>query len=114
MKERRKYQRYPASLQATVRQGGDGTPCDCLISELSREGARLLSREKIQFGQTVDLTVTVPGATEPVAARMTVRWTRQVYDHADYQYLAGGELHGADAEGVQRLLDHARSAPRPS
>lgn len=113
MDERRKYERYPVSLQATVRQD-DRQPQACLVSDVSREGVRLLLHEKIQFGQTVDLAIEMPGATHPLAATMTVRWNRRVYDQGTYEYLAGGEMHGSDDAVMLLLLDYARTSGRPS
>lgn len=98
MDERRKFKRYTVQLEATLQEGTE-TSRECMVSDVSLEGIRLLVPDKIRFGQTLTLTIRIPGTPEPVVTRMTVRWTRPFYEHEKFAYVAGGELSAEDGAG---------------
>ncbi|MCX8044120.1 MAG: PilZ domain-containing protein [Desulfobacterota bacterium] len=110
MDERRKFQRYPVSLEAIV-QDSDGKQQHCRVSDVSREGVRLLLREHIPFRQTINLRILLPQPHEAVTALMSVRWTRPLDGNDLFTSAAGGDIR-CDGKDKDRLIAYVESLHR--
>jgi hypothetical protein len=70
MKERRKYQRFPAELNAKYIADGNNRRKGCKIIEMSSSGIRieLYLKERINIGTPLLLEIDIPGRINPVNA----------------------------------------------
>ena len=74
-KERRKFMRIEADLEAEYRAKGPSLSSgQARVKDFSREGLRMLFPRKVERGEHVDLSVKVPGDNVPIFATAEVTW----------------------------------------
>jgi|GEM_PF-1635214 len=72
--ERRRHQRSWASIPAWV--ASDGVRIDASTRNISIGGVQVEAKAKVKKGEVVEMAISVPGRTEPLALKGTVAWTR--------------------------------------
>ena len=78
MTERRRHVRFDTSLRTFCSSVEKSlTKFQTKITDLSREGARLFSHEKLEKGVPVDIELNIPGDNIPVFAACEVRWSKK-------------------------------------
>jgi hypothetical protein len=103
MKNQRKYHRVSADLPAKY-VGADGRKKACKVVQISSDGIRLHLKEKIRFGQTLQLEIDVPSSKKPVKAVLFLRWSKELYHEKKTGFLAGCEIKTIGDEERQILL----------
>ena len=78
MTERRRYVRFNANLSA-IYKGVESSfaKAQSTITDLSREGVRLLLNKNMAQGTSVDLEMTIPGDNIPVVASGEICWSQK-------------------------------------
>ncbi len=110
MEEHRKFQRFSVDLQAHFSiSGSNDRSEECRIIELSKEGLRLLFKERIRFGQNLALSLELPTHKTPIHADIVLRWSKQLYDEIKFEYMAGAEFTQIAQEDQQAILHYAQS-----
>ncbi len=109
MEEKRRSQRYAVTLPGSYTCEGSEPDTQCIIVELSHGGLRLKSKEKIPFGSTVTVGIACPALPKPASFTVTVRWSKQMYDDPEFEYLAGGEFAAIDENVREQLISHAHT-----
>ena len=75
-KERRKFMRIEADLEAQYRAKGPTMGSgSARVRDFSREGLGVFFPKPVEQGEHVDLTVKVPGDNVPIFATAEVTWT---------------------------------------
>jgi len=78
MTERRRHVRFSTSLSTFCSLVGKSlTRFRSDVTDLSREGARILSRETLEKGSGLDIELKIPGDNIPVFASGEVRWSKK-------------------------------------
>jgi len=81
MTERRRHVRFNTSLSIFCSSVEKSlTRFQTKITDLSREGARLFSHEKLEEGSPVDIEFSIPGDNIPVFAAGEVCWSKESTD----------------------------------
>jgi hypothetical protein len=110
MDERRKYIRFPVTLQARYeeRSGGGGWK-ECSVIDISREGMgiSIYSREEIGTGTGLRMEITVPVKQEPVVMEGVLMWLRELHDDPHFNYIGGVRISSITAEDKWALMDYA-------
>ncbi len=72
--ERREHERFP--LQVAIQATHGASTLSFTSEDLSVGGAKLVGDGALPVGEFVDVTVALPGQTQPLAAKAKVRWSR--------------------------------------
>jgi hypothetical protein len=108
MKERRKFPRFPLALNAEY-IGGKNKRKDCRITNISREGTRLMfySKEDIDIPSDIQLEIEVPSRDTPVPASVTLKWAKALHEQKEFDLMGGCTLKEIDDADKWSLLDYA-------
>jgi hypothetical protein len=108
MKERRKFQRFPLALKGEYSIGKNKRK-DCKITNISREGTRILfySREKIDVPSDIQIEIDMPLRATPVPASVTLTWAKEVHEEKEFDVMGGCRFKEITDEDKWSLLDHA-------
>ena len=109
MDERRKYIRFPVTLQARYEERGGGGWKECSVIDISREGMgiSIYSREAIITGTGLRMEITVPVTNEPVAMEGVLMWIRELHSDPHFNYIGGVRISSITAENKWVLMDYA-------
>ena len=109
MDDRRKYIRFPVTLQARYEErSGDGWK-ECSVIDISREGMgiSIYSREAITTGTALRMEISVPVTNEPVAMEGVLMWIRELHNDPHFNYIGGVRISSITAEDKWVLMDYA-------
>ena len=77
MTERRRFLRFETALNALCHIMSDKSKASCKITNLSKEGALIISNKKLKEGTELNLTMDVPGDNVPIFASCEVAWQKE-------------------------------------
>lgn len=101
MDEKRKFERFSVNFTASYTEKTNSDVKQCTVTEISRDGVRLRSIEKVGFGQKLHLHLDSPCAFD---AQVTVKWSKPLYTESGEEFLAGGALENADPKAIRKLM----------
>lgn len=109
MDDRRKYIRFPVTLQARYADSSGGDWKECSVIDISREGMgiSIYSREAINKGTGLRMEITVPVTIQPVAMEGFLMWIRELRDDPHFNYIGGVRISSITAEDKWALMDYA-------
>ena len=109
MDDRRKYIRFPVTLQARYVENSGGGWKDCSVIDISREGMgiSIYSKEAITKGTVLQMEITVQVTNEPVAMKGVLVWIRELKDDPHFNYMGGVRVNSITAEDKWVLMDFA-------
>ncbi len=109
MDERRKYIRFPVTLQARYEERNGCGWKECSVIDISREGMgiSIYSREAITTGTGLRMEITVPVKHEPVAMEGVLMWIREQRNDPHFNYIGGVRISSITAEDKWAMMDYA-------
>ena len=109
MDEKRKFIRFPVELDARYSEKDEKDWKECSIIDISREGMgmNIHSKEFIAEGMILQMEIMVPVQEDPISAKTTLIWIRELKDDPRFNYLAGVKLLEIKSEDKWTLMDYA-------
>jgi hypothetical protein len=109
MEQKRKYQRFPVALSATLFGAGNAPGMRCDITEVSRAGLiiELETKELPRAGQNLMLEIQVPGTGHPVNALVKLKWIKPLSPKKNAKAAVGAQITIMKPDDKKALLDHA-------
>ena len=106
--EHRKFQRFDSFVNVHYKYHDDVDSAEVagLTGDLSRDGLKLYTDQKIRIGGLVDLTIEIPDDPKSIKAHGEVVWCR-VSDKETARYSVGVRFLGFDPVDKFRILDYA-------
>ena len=107
MIEKRKFQRFPVELQASLINTAENT--SCMVTDVSRSGMAITLSAGSRFspGEKVRLKIMVPTEEQPVVSEITLAWAQRISLESGFVYTAGGPMTDISAADKWSLLDYA-------
>jgi len=103
MGEKRKYMRFNVFMDA-LRRKADGAD-KLKVSNFSREGMGVISREPFKEGDDVNIELTIPGDNIPVILEGQIAWTKDP-ETDNFQYRGGVRFKKIANGDRSRILEY--------
>lgn len=109
MEQRRKYQRYPVALPATLFGAGSAPGRRCSIIEVSHAGLiiELDKQAPLRVNQNLMVEIHMPGKENPVNALINLKWLKPSAREQDNRIAGGARITIMKPEDRRALLDYA-------
>jgi len=109
MEQRRKYQRYPVTLDATLFGAGSAPVRRCSITEISHAGLILETAQQssLRVGQSLMVEIHVPGQENPLNALVKLKWLKPAAREQEGRGACGARITIIKPEDRKALLDYA-------
>lgn len=105
--EHRRFQRFDSFVNVHFKTHGENKKeVEGLTGNLSRDGLKLLTDEKLEKGTLLDLVIEIPDDPKPVKAHGEVVWRHAINDKTA-RYSIGIRFLGFDPVDKFRILDYA-------
>lgn len=105
MREKRRFIRFGVSLKVNyIIQKDPRAEKTGITKDVSAGGLRLLTEEKIEVGNRVELKIFIPEALNPVHLNGTVLWSREETSGKDLRHCAGIEFGKIEEDNKSTFL----------
>ncbi len=90
MREKRRFIRFSIALKvAYIVQKDPKTEKLGTTKDISAQGMQLLTSDKLELGEKIDLKIFVPEALNPAHIKGIVAWSRELVSQKSHSYSAG-------------------------
>ena len=110
MKEKRKFKRFATDLDATYLDSASGKEQRCKISEISRQGTKILlyTQERIEIGSRLRIDIPQQSGIPSIKCIVKVLWGMKLKEeNGPYHFLCGGIFDIIRNQDRWQLLDAA-------
>jgi len=109
MKEKRKFKRFATDFDATYVDSMSGKEHRCKISEISRQGTKILlyTQEKIEIGSRLRIDIPQQSGITSIKCIVRVLWGMKLKENDSYRFLCGGIFDIIRNQDRWQLLDAA-------
>lgn len=104
MEERRKFMRFPASVDVRYAASREDIEGSAMSRDVSREGIGFPGNWQMAKGTLLELEISVPGEIAPIFAHGEVAWVRRSSERDDFD--AGIKVVKMDPFDRSRLLEY--------
>jgi len=102
--ERRRFLRFETALHALCEIVRDKRKASYEVKNISKEGALIITDEKLGQGEELNLSMDVPGDNVPVFASCQVAWQKSLKNNGPYE--TGLKFTKIDSSDKGRLLEY--------
>lgn len=104
MEERRKFMRFPASVEVKYAAPVEGIEGSSVSRDVSREGIGFSVNGQMARGTMVELEISIPGEIAAIFARGEMAWVKRSSERGDFD--AGVKVVKMDPFDRSRLLEY--------
>ena len=105
MREKRKYIRFDIALKvAYVVQRDPKIEKFSITSDVSAQGMQLLTSDKLELGDKIDLKIFVPDALNPAHIKGVIVWSREFGAAGNHPYIAGIDFEKIEEDNKNTFL----------
>lgn len=104
MEDRRKFMRFPVSVQVDYADSREGIKGSSVSKDVSREGIGFPVNRQMAKGTLIELQISIPGEVNPVSASGEVVWAKESVRGEDFD--TGIKMVKIEPFDRSRLLDY--------
>jgi len=106
----RKYARVEVDIPVRFHLQGSDAPVEAYLSNLSEEGASLISVKEIPVATSMEFDIPLPKIKTPAHVRADILWSRPVNENGEHVYAHGLIFNRIGVEDRVRLHAFVESA----